>query len=102
MLGWLGWCLAAGLWWLLPLLILGRYSPPFLDWIEDARVTTSTASPFNALQGTTPWLGYLVGSGGASWPAAYSLISQPTLIVVTGVVAVLGLSLIHIFGRERP
>ena len=92
MLGWLGWCLAAGLWWLLPLLLLGRYSPPFLDWIEDARVTTSTASPFNALQGTTPWLGYLAGPGGASWPAAYSLISQPTLIVVTGVVAVLGLS----------
>jgi len=92
MLGWLGWCLAAGLWWLLPLLLLGRYSQPFLDWIEDARVTTSTASPFNALQGTTPWLGYLAGPGGASWPAAYSLISQPTLIVVTGVVAVLGLS----------
>ena len=92
MVGWLGWCALAGLWWLLPLLLLGRYSPPFLDWIEDARVTTSTASPFNAFQGTTPWLGYLTGTGGASWPAAYSLISQPVLITLTGGVAALGLA----------
>lgn len=91
-LGWLGWCGVAGFWWLVPLLILGRYSPAFLDWIEDARVTTSTASPFTALQGTTAWVGFLTGADGPSWPAAYVMLTQPVLIVLTGVIAVVGLA----------
>jgi len=38
------WCAAvacATAWWLLPLLILGRYSPRFMDYIETAEVTTN-------------------------------------------------------------
>ena len=88
---WLALCVAAALWWLVPLLVLGRHSPPFLDWIEDARVTTGTASAFNAIQGTTPWLGLLAQADGPSWPAAWQLVTQPLLIVLTGTLAVVGL-----------
>ena len=35
--GWLGCVVAVSIWWLVPLMLLGRYSPPFLDWIENAR-----------------------------------------------------------------
>ena len=45
---WLAAVVAVALWWLIPLALLGRYSPPFLDWIENAPVTTAFASPFEA------------------------------------------------------
>jgi arabinofuranan 3-O-arabinosyltransferase len=89
---WVGLCVGAALWWLVPLLVLGRYSPPFLDWIEDAQVTTATGSAFNALQGTTAWLGFLGQADGPSWPAAWLLVTQPLLIVLTAGLGLLGLA----------
>ena len=90
----------AGLWWVLPLLILGRYSPPFLDWIEDAAVTTGPASAFEALRGTSPWLGFLATSGGPSWPAGWLYVTVPVLVVATSVMAALGL--LGLVWRRRP
>ena len=89
------WTVCVGMatfWWVVPLLILGRYSPPFLDWIESASVTTGLASPANALRGTTHWIGYLSGSGGAQWPAGFALVHEPALVLATGLVAALGLA----------
>ena len=89
--GWLGLITAGSLWWFLPLLQLGRYSPPFLDWIENAATTTSTASVFESLRGTSAWIGFLAGSTGPSWPAGWQFVSTPLLIVGTSVVATAGL-----------
>jgi len=89
--GWLGLVTAVSLWWFLPLLQLGRYSPPFLSWIEDAAVTTSTASVFEAFRGTSAWVGFLGGPAGPSWPAGWQFVTTPLLIVGTAAVSTAGL-----------
>jgi arabinofuranan 3-O-arabinosyltransferase len=88
---WLFLVTAVSLWWFLPLLQLGRYSPPFLDWIENAAVTTGTASVFESVRGTSPWLGFLSGRAGPAWPAAWQFLTMPLLIVGTAAVATAGL-----------
>lgn len=91
LIAWLGACVLAGLWWIGPLVVLGRYSPPFLDWIENAAATTSTASPYTALQGTTHWLSYLRVADGPTWPAGWVTVTVPVLVVTTTVPAIIGL-----------
>ena len=88
---WLGCVAAVSLWWLVPLVLLGRYSPPFLDWIEDAAVTTGMASVFESFRGTSQWLNFLSGGGGPSWPAGWLYVTQPTLILVSAAIALVGL-----------
>ena len=89
--GWFGCVVAVSFWWLVPLVLLGRYSPPFLDWIENAGVTTGTASVFESFRGTSQWLNFLSGGNGPSWPAGWLYVTQPALILTTAVVALLGL-----------
>lgn len=88
---WLATTVLASTWWLVPLLLLGRYSPPFLGWIENAPITTGTASVFNAFRGATPWLAYLAGPAGASWPAGWQYAVTPLLVVATTLVSAVGL-----------
>ena len=91
--GW--WALAvalATLWWAIPLLILGRYSPPFLDWIESSSVTTLITSPDTVLRGASQWVAYVVEPGGPSWPGGWALVSTPALILAAAAVAAVGLA----------
>lgn len=88
---WLASVIAVSSWWLVPLVLLGRFSPPFLDWIENAPVTTAFASHFEALRGTTPWLNYLSGAAGPSWPAGWLTVTIPALIFATAGLALAGL-----------
>lgn len=87
---WSGLTFLAILWWLIPLLLLGRYSPPFLDWIESASFTTSITDPTTVLRGANHWLAYL-GSASA-WKAGWMLATQPVLVLATGVVAAAGMA----------
>jgi arabinofuranan 3-O-arabinosyltransferase len=86
---WAASALLACLWWLLPLLLLGRFSPPFLDYIESASTTTSVTSLFESLRGTSDWVAYVPGAG---WRAGSLLLTQPALIVNSVVVVGLGLA----------
>lgn len=88
---WLGAVFSAIAWWLAPLFLLGRYSPPFLDWIEGIAVTSSTASLFEAVRGTSAWLGFLQLTSGPTWPGGFVFVSEPALILATLVVAAAGL-----------
>jgi arabinofuranan 3-O-arabinosyltransferase len=70
----------ASFWWMGPLLLLGRYSPAFLDWIESSRVTTGGASLTEALRGTTQWIAGIRGARGPQWPAGWEVLtSRPSI-----------------------
>jgi arabinofuranan 3-O-arabinosyltransferase len=89
------WVLATALacaWWLLPLLVLGKYSPPFLDYIETSVATTRPLGWVNAVRGADHWLGFITVSGEKWWPGAFDLATDPLLIGVTAVVAALSLA----------
>lgn len=87
---WSGLTFLAILWWLVPLVLLGRYSPPFLDWIESSEFTTSITDPTSVLRGADHWIAYL---GSASdWRAGWLLASNAVLILATGIVAATGVA----------
>jgi arabinofuranan 3-O-arabinosyltransferase len=100
------WALSVGLavsWWVTPLVLLGRYSPPFLDWIEAAAVTTRPTDPATVLRGTSHWVAYVADSGGAVWPAGWALVTSPALVIGLGALATLGLlGLVRRDLPERP
>lgn len=86
----------ATLWWLVPLLVLGRYSPPFLDYIESAAATTSPATIADALRGTTKWVPYVA----ADYSAGRQLLSDSFLILQGGIVVIAGF--IGLSRRDLP
>ncbi len=86
------WVLAtalASLWWAIPLAVLGRYAPPFLNYIESSSVTTRQTTMATSLRGAEHWIGYL---GPSFWPAAWSLVSSTPVVLGTAVVAAAGLA----------
>ncbi|WP_370619326.1 alpha-(1-_3)-arabinofuranosyltransferase domain-containing protein [Mumia qirimensis] len=87
MVWWPLFVLLGTLWWLVPLLMLGAYSPPFLDYIESASTTTFAATLFDALRGTTNWVPYV----DANSVAGNDLLRSIGLIVNGAVVVALGI-----------
>ncbi|MEV6305702.1 alpha-(1-_3)-arabinofuranosyltransferase family protein [Actinoplanes sp. NPDC051861] len=90
MFWWVLCVVGATLWWIVPLLLFGEYSLPFLDFIESSGTTTAVTSLFQALRGTNQWVGYIV-SGEPWWPAGWVLIDNPGLMIVTALIAAIGL-----------
>ncbi len=97
---WIPAVLLATLWWLLPLLLQGKYAPPFLAYIEPSVVTTGLTSPSEVLRGTSHWIGYLGLQGGPTWPAAWRLVTDPVTILNTVLLA--GLGLLGLARRDLP
>lgn len=87
--GW--WALASALavaWWAVALVQLGRVSPPFLDFIESAGVTTQWNSLIEVLRGTSSWTPFVAPDA----TAAASLVTQPVAVLATTLVAAGGLA----------
>ena len=84
--GWLAGCLAVSLWWIGPLVILGRYAPPFTDFIESAFVTTRWLNLIEILRGTTSWAPFV----DTERTAGNLLVSNPTFVLLTAAIAALG------------
>ncbi|WP_405144933.1 alpha-(1-_3)-arabinofuranosyltransferase [Sphaerisporangium sp. NBC_01403] len=89
---WLACVAAVSMWWLVPLVLLGRYIFSFLPFIETAAATTGVTSLLNTLRGTSSWISFLPVDGKPWLPAAYDQATQPWLVVVTAAVAALGLA----------
>ncbi|SCF18260.1 arabinofuranan 3-O-arabinosyltransferase [Micromonospora chaiyaphumensis] len=83
---------AATFWWLVPLLLLQRYGFPFLPYTESAAVTTGVTSLPSAVRGSTHWVGYLAVDGVPWWRAGWALVTTPWMIVLTGLIACVGLA----------
>ncbi|QVT80746.1 Alpha-(1-_3)-arabinofuranosyltransferase [Nocardioides aquaticus] len=88
MLWWPALTALATAWWLVPLFLMGAYSPPFLDFIETGAVTTFPATLFDTLRGTSNWIPYLdPGSVGGN-----VLISTPAVALNSGILLVVGVA----------
>ena len=70
-------------WWVVALVLLGRISPPFLDFIESSGVTTQWTSLTELLRGTDSWTPFVAPNA----TAGSSLVTQPMAILATTLVA---------------
>lgn len=85
MIAWPLFVMLGTLWWLVPLMLLGRYSPPFLDFIEPASLTTFDTTLLDSLRGTSNWTSYLAETS----VAGRALVSEPILLLNLAVVLTL-------------
>ncbi|MUN36681.1 DUF3367 domain-containing protein [Actinomadura sp. NEAU-AAG5] len=93
---WSGAVAAASAWWLVPLLLTGRYGFSWLPYTERASTTTGPTGLVNVLRGAERWVNYLVVDGQVWWPVGHGLSMDPLPILCTGAVAALGLAgLLH-------
>jgi arabinofuranan 3-O-arabinosyltransferase len=97
LMGWWVACTAlATLWWLIPLLFLGKYGFNFLPYTEQAVTTTGTMSAPASLLGIGDWVAYL-NFGGQLWdPGGSILVTYPAVLIGLGLTAGVGL-----FGLAR-
>ena len=78
----------ATLWWMVALVLLGRISPPFLDYIESSGVTTRWTSLIEVLRGTDSWTPFVAPAA----TAGSSLVTGSVAILATTLVAAAGLA----------
>lgn len=87
--GWWALCTALAVtWWVVALFMLGRISPPFLDFIESSGVTTQWLSLTEMLRGTFSWTPFV--APGAT--AGASLVTGSVAVLATTLVAAAGLA----------
>ncbi|HEX5142427.1 MAG TPA: alpha-(1-_3)-arabinofuranosyltransferase [Mycobacterium sp.] len=85
------WALAGALaitWWVVALVMLGRISPDFLDFIESSGVTTQWTSLTEVLRGTATWTPYVAPNATAGTP----LVTSASAVLGTALVAAGGLA----------
>lgn len=94
---WTGLTVLATAWWSGPLVLMGHYSAPFLDYIENATITTVPTDLTRTLLGVSDWVAYF---GGVDFDAGRHIVGTPFLLVDAGLVAALGL--VGIAMRDNP
>ncbi|WP_072688946.1 alpha-(1-_3)-arabinofuranosyltransferase [Rhodococcus marinonascens] len=85
---WFPFLALATTWWIVPLLLLGKVSPPFLDYIESSSVTTQWTTLAEILRGTDSWTAFV----SPERIAGAVLVTQPAAVAATGLIAAAGLA----------
>jgi arabinofuranan 3-O-arabinosyltransferase len=86
---WWALCTALAItWWSVALVMLGRISPPFLDFIESSGVTTRWLSLTEVLRGTDSWTPYVAPTA----TAGSTLVTSSVAVLATTLVAAAGLA----------
>lgn len=85
---WLLGCALVSVWWIIPLLVLGHYSPPFTEFIESAYVTTRWLNLPEILRGTTSWAPFV----DIERSAGNLLVSEPIFIILSLLFVAVGLA----------
>ncbi|RAY12199.1 DUF3367 domain-containing protein [Actinomadura craniellae] len=76
-------------WWLVPLLLTGRFGFSWLGYTEQAEVTAKTTGLIDVLRGAARWINYLDAT---SLPVGHALSLQGWLILATAALAALGVA----------
>ncbi len=96
---WSGAVFLATSWWVVPLLLQGKYSFNFLPYVEQAATTTATMSAATFLRGSGDWTAYL--NLGQPWlSAGWVVVTAPMVIIAAAVTA--GTGLLGIARRDLP
>jgi arabinofuranan 3-O-arabinosyltransferase len=96
---WAAAVLAGTAWWLIPLLLQGRYSFNFLPYIEQSGTTFQTMSAAAFLRGTSTWTAYV--NLGTPWlSAGWSEVTSPAAIMASATAA--GAGLYGLARRDMP
>ncbi len=91
---------AATAWWVIPLLLQGRYSFNFLPYIEQSTTTTRTLSAAAVLRGSGTWTAYFT-LGSSPWlPAGWTMVTSAPAILASAVVS--GVGLAGLARRDMP
>lgn len=85
---WAGLTALASIWWIVPLFVLGRVAPPFLDYIESAAVTSRWSALVEVLRGSSAWVPYVSPTLGAN----EAIVATSLVIIATVLVAGAGLA----------
>ncbi|MFP7365872.1 DUF3367 domain-containing protein [Corynebacterium callunae] len=88
--------IAVNSWWVGPLIVLGRYAPPFTEFIESASVTTAWLNPIEILRGTTSWTTFV----DTERQAGYLLVNEPLFVMLSVLVAASGLAGLALLNRR--
>jgi arabinofuranan 3-O-arabinosyltransferase len=97
---WWAFCvLLAIFWWLAPLLLLGQYSPPFLEWVESSAVSTSKGTLPSAFRGTSQWVAWFKLPE-PLWPAGWSVLSSPVGILLGWLL--IAIAVVGVLRRDAP
>ncbi|MCW2935705.1 MAG: hypothetical protein JWM19_6667 [Actinomycetia bacterium] len=87
---WVAAVLAGTAWWLVPLLLQGRYSLNFLPYVEQSATTFGTMSAAAFLRGSGFWTAYL--NFGTPWlSAGWSVVTTPLAVLASAIAAATGL-----------
>ena len=88
---WTGAVALATSWWVVPLLLQGRYSVNFLPYVEQTATTMATMSAAAFLRGTGNWTAYL--NLGRPWlPAGWLMVASPLPVLAAATASAAGLA----------